>query len=797
MDDPSVTRVGLGAELASGIILADYADAANSADNFTISSGIAGFSAADASTPGWHRDCDGKSAEVPSAAPANAQNPQEDCSWHYAKLQVGDSNFDLPGESHYGALTLDEAITVKKPSQETGEGGTTIKFDTWYNSETTIDYDVKQLQVDVVEAVGVTDTGWKTLAQIVGKFEQGNNPADPTDAHTAFTNSSGGAGYKYLKEMNSNFVETEWDTVNPETGVMCPPDCFPTFQTQWDTVFIDLAEIFAEDTQIKLRFKFDTKDAMANDQEGWYVDNIIIEGESAASASFAQVTWNRDLDIGEFQRNVVIVEGENTVQFSAKLPYQIPDSEGELGDITSTVKRVIFLDTIAPEVKVAQNIYTDVTQWDIITNTSTQQITGKFQDMTASFVKINVLTVAGTSTPYVNKNPSSSADLDVTLSLVPGKNIVTVTVIDEADREGSDVVRIYYDNIGPVVAPLGTIYPSGVTSARSGDPIIFQLNASDAGSGIQCAEVVMGSSENLPAPCTADSYDSGQIEPFKKPAQIPQAVRESWGTIGEWLFPAIVPDDTPPGSLDITVRVVDLAGNSTMTTVPATVQANLVAINIPLMPGANLVSFPLIPDDRDTGNIERLLNLSNSDYDNTTVRDVTDKIWYYEATQTQLAESERWKVYSPSSVGVDTLDTVGTGRGYWWITHADQFTMLPPLAGFTQQTPKVENFAYEGVFLRQGAEAPPVYEIAEGWNLIGVHSENLITAKDYLAALGRGDTAGWSSLLRYDNFVEFPIGTEGRPKYELGHFTRVFEADYLKPSQGGWVYSTVSGVITP
>ena len=797
VDDPSVTRVGLGAELASGIILADYADVAASDDNFTITSGITGFSAADSSTPGWHRDCDGKAADVPSSAPSNAQNPSQDCAWHYAKVESGDSNFDLPGEAHYGELTLVETITVKKPSAETGEGGTTIKFDTWYNSETTVDYDVKQLQVDVVEAEGVTDTGWKTLVQIVGPWEKDNNPSAPSDAHTAFSNATGGAGYKYLKEMSSNFVETDWDTVNPETGVMCPPDCFPTFQTQWDTVFIDLAEIFAEDAQIKLRFKFDTKDSMANDQEGWYIDNVLVEGESAASASFATVTWNRDLNIGEFQKNVVIVEGENTVQFSAKLPYQIPDDSGELADVTSTVKRVIFLDTVVPQVKVEQNVLAAADAWDIITNSSTQQITGKFADMTADLVKINVETVAGTSTPYVNKNPQSEGTLDVTLSLVPGKNIAKVTVIDEAGREGFDTVRIYYDNKGPVVAPLGTIYPSGVTAARSGDPIIFQLNASDAGSGIQCAEVVFSTSTNLPQPCTADSYNSGAVEPFKKPAQIPDAVRESWGTTGEWLYPSIVPAGTPPGSLDITVRVIDLAGNSTVTTVPASVQANLVAINIPLMPGANLVSLPLIPDDRDSGNIGRLLEKVTSNYDNTTVKDVTDKIWYYDATQTQLAEYERWKVYSPSDVGVDTLDTMGTGKGYWWITKEDAFTMLPPLSGFTQQTPKVENFAYEGVFLRQGAEAPPVYEIEAGWNLIGLHSENLITGKNYLAALGRGDSAGWSSLLRYDNFVEFPIGTEGRPKYELGHFTRVFETDNLKPAQGFWLYSTVDGVITP
>jgi len=798
VDDPSVTRVGLGAELASGIILADYADAATSVDNFAITSGIAGFSAANSSTPGWHRDCDGKSAEVPAAAPANAQNPQQDCAWHYAKVESGDSNFDLPGEAHYGELTLVETITVKKASQETGEGGTSIKFDTWYNSETSIDYDVKQLQVDVVEAEGVTDTGWKTLVSIVGPFEQQNNPADPTDAHTAFATAAGGAGYKYLKEMNSSFVETEWDTINPDTGVLCPPDCFATFQSEWETVFVDLAEIFAEDTQIKLRFKFDTKDSMANDQEGWYIDNLLVEGESAASASFASVTWNRDLNIGEFSKLVTIVEGENTVQFSAKLPYQIPDANtGELEDVTSAVKRVIFLDTVSPEVKINQNIYTDATAWDILTNQSTQQITGKFKDMTADLVKINVETVAGNSTPYVNKNPDQSGTLDVTLSLVPGKNIAKVTVIDEAGREGIDIVRIYYDNVGPVVSPLSTIYPSGVTAARSGDPIIFQLNASDAGAGIQCAEVVFVNSDNLPTPCSADSYNSGEIVPFKKPAQVPQAVRESWGTIGEWLYPALVPAGTPPGSLDIIVRVIDLAGNATTTSVTATVQANLVAINIPLMPGANLVSLPLIPDDRDAGNIARLLDIANSTYDNTTVKDVTDKIWYYDATQIELPEYERWKVYSPSVVGVDTLDTLGPGKGYWWITDANDFTMLPPLSGFTQQTPKVENFAYEGVFLRQGAEAPPVYEIKAGWNLIGLHSENLITGKDYLAALGRGDTAGWSSLLRYDNFVEFPIGTEGRPKYELGHFTRVFETDNLKPAQGFWLYSTQDGVITP
>ena len=221
------------------------------------------------------------------------------------------------------------------------------------------------------------------------------------------------------------------------------------------------------------------------------------------------------------------------------------------------------------------------------------------------------------------------------------------------------------------------------------------------------------------------------------------------------------------------------------------------------MPGANLISLPLIPNDRGVGNIGRILGYSA----NSGVKTVTTAIWSYDATATTLPVEDRWTSYTPNITDdTDDLVKVETGKGYWWMTNSCpstnnaapcQFTMSAALPGLTQQTPKVEKLSYPGVFLRSGAEAPPAYELKEGWNLIGFHSEKAIAAAEYLVALGSGSSRKWSSLLRYDNFIDFPIASDDPPQFELGHFTRVFEGDDLNMTQGFWLYVVEDGVYTP
>jgi len=738
VDDPSVTQVILGAELATGEVFGDSADDGEVSENkweITNSS----------SEVGWHIDCDGKAMSGP-------------CSWHYASDVQGDGDYDTSGEPNSGTLTIAESITVKS--------GTALQFNAWYNTETFPAYDQKWVEVDI-QGDDEDDSGWLAIAQIIAPGESAD---EPDNAHASYFT-------KPIQSANAMFQPAQFGVGG------CPPYCEPTFAPIWEPVFIDLEGAFDEDTVLDIRFRFDTIDGAVNQMEGWYIDNVSITGESSAASASATV----EDGVASFE----IAEGSNSITLQAVIPYD--------STVTDADTIIVFLDTIEPLITMDQDIVEDPDVPDIITSSTQYTVTGGFEELNATFLQMKVTTVVGTTTPYVDKSPSATGSFEINVNLAEGDNLVTVEVTDGAGRIGSASALIFLDTLGPTYTPLGTVYPVGVSSARAGDPLIFQINAGDAASDVKCVEVIWDNEiaqEN--DPCEGEQEDENgnvAVSPFVRPEDIPEAVRDSWGATGEWLYPTVVPSLQLPGSFEIPVRIADSAGNSTYATVTATITASLSAINIGLMPGENLISLPLIPDDAADGNLARLME------ENQRVGEITEAIWYYDATLTNEGVEDRWKVYTPAGGDVDDLLDLDTGRGYWWITDDDQYEYSDPLPGLSQETPQVENFAYTGVFLRRGAEAPPVYDVVSGWNLVGFHSEKTLTANEYLSALGRGDSAGWSSLLRFDNFIDFPIAGQGEerddPRFELGHFTRVFSAEDMEPTQGFWLYSTEEGVITP
>jgi len=224
-----------------------------------------------------------------------------------------------------------------------------------------------------------------------------------------------------------------------------------------------------------------------------------------------------------------------------------------------------------------------------------------------------------------------------------------------------------------------------------------------------------------------------------------------------------------------------MAGNQTGSSVSALIVATLSAYNIYLMPEWNLISLPLIPDDDD---ITALLG----DVDG------VEKVWYYDAA------SETWQVYNTDPAVPSDLATMETGKGYWVYMAEEAFSYSDPIAPGLPQTPTPIKFSYEGQVL-EPATVPPTYALAEGWNLVGLHSERSKPVNTYL----RPVQGSWATLLQYDNYILFEKGDQPddgdqgaqdeEPNIEifLGSYRTVLEDGDMRPGSGYWLYLMYPG----
>jgi hypothetical protein len=317
------------------------------------------------------------------------------------------------------------------------------------------------------------------------------------------------------------------------------------------------------------------------------------------------------------------------------------------------------------------------------------------------------------------------------------------------------------DSTGPTITVLPTVYPTGEVSARTGDLLIFQVDVSDALSGVDKVTLL-----------TPD----GTEEEFMQASDMPEALLDQWGTTGDYIFPITLPAEAAPGSYSLTVNAYDRAGNVTTDTVSALVVSTLSAYNIYLMPDWNLISLPLIPD---TSNIDTLLS---------GVPGVV-AVWYYDAA------SGTWQVYSPGPAP-DSLTTMETGKGYWVSMDENVFDYSAPLAPGLPQTPAPIKFSYTGQVL-EPATVPPTYPVVQGWNLIGLHSERSKPVTQYLQPLTVPQQV-WAALIEYQNYIKFELGDQGEKggaEIYLGSFKTLLSTDNMEPGRGFWLNTVQPGYI--
>ena len=251
-----------------------------------------------------------------------------------------------------------------------------------------------------------------------------------------------------------------------------------------------------------------------------------------------------------------------------------------------------------------------------------------------------------------------------------------------------------------------------------------------------------------------------------------------------------LPSSAPPGTYSLTARAKDGGGNTGTTTVTAQVVSTLSKFNIylvpgpdqttPSVPGWNLVSTPLIPNDTTIGTVMTGLLVKG-----------LQSVWYYNtATNT-------WLSYDPSS-SANSLTTFETGKGYWARMDTSKFAYDDPLATGLPQTPRPVKLTISGQVLQAGNQPPPTYAIKAGWNLIGLHNEHDTADTTALAGLTSPFGARlWASLLEYKNFVKYPNQKGESPETVLGAFASVGVTGNMNPGKGYWLFATADGTITP
>ena len=586
------------------------------------------------------------------------------CAWYYGKNNT--QNYDT-GATNFGDLEL---IGPNSNGSFSIGADTEFTFSTWWDTEPGTQYDRKQIQVS-------TDGGstWQTIAMIVPPFEIDFFTGQPFFIPFELL----GQNIQWLLVPQSNFA------FDGGFGT-CPPFCDPFFgggepEAVFDGVFVDLSAFDGQNLHI--RFHFDTVDAAVNQLEGWYIDDVEIGGAGFQGVT-APVTPVTDPALlaqsifGTFSTAFNLAEGINTVSANATNPYD--------SSLQGTAQITGFLDTTAPDV-VLDPI-------DSPTNTPAATLSGTIDDVNFQELVITQTTILGTKTIITLKSLPEGNTFSKNVSLVEGTNTFEATATDGAGFTGSAMIEVVLDTTGPVLTVLDTNYPIGVISARSRDPVIFNIDAADLGSGVDRVEIVFpggpGEGSN-----TGDFIPAGNI---------PEAVRDLWGATGQWVLPTVVPDQAPPGTFSLTVRAFDNAGNQSTGTVEATVVSSLQAFVFNLMPDWNLVSVPLIPDNTDLTVLAAGIP-------------GIDSIWYYDATLTGLPQEDRWLLYTPEPSDVDTLTTLVTGRGYWFKMDPAAFQLSAPLGPGLPQTPKPIKLSYTGQFLPPGA-VPPSYAVVTGWNNI-------------------------------------------------------------------------------
>ncbi len=306
---------------------------------------------------------------------------------------------------------------------------------------------------------------------------------------------------------------------------------------------------------------------------------------------------------------------------------------------------------------------------------------------------------------------------------------VTITATDEVGNSlVTDPITIVSstDLVKPVITGESITYPVGVVSARPGDEVVISATITDA-EGIDTVTI----SDALVVPLMNGVLMTGVDDVYTWDAALA---------------------NYPIGSYVLTITATDENANEETATVTLEVTTDLTGLYVDLEEGWNMFSLPLIPDD---SSIEVVLA--------GVMENVTIVL--------SLGEGG-WLTYLPAVPEYSTLFDMEDGKGYWiQMTDASLLTV-------------------NGVELPGPGIIPPVYDVSEGWNLIGYKEVGPMKINDYIAtipALVRDSSVsyGWDATAQAYEMV-YLAGKE------VPLTTRLF-----MPGQGYWLYLTEDAGIAP
>jgi hypothetical protein len=733
INDPSIDTVTVGVRLPDTLLLSDYVDDNDLeySESLWDSQGL------------WHIDC--------GMFPDDPLHTSLPCWWRFG--EEGKDEFGR-GQRTEGSLT---SFII-----EVG-GGTRLEFNSWYETEPVPEADLKLVEVSEIsydDAGESVEGPWRALTQIVG-FGFGGAPV-PFDKFTGDP----------LFDPHESFFHREMEQAAIEFGGDSGP------RARFERTNVSLGAFRGLD--IKIRFRFDTVNEYANGNKGWFVDDVEIMGAGFKGQTTGVTPLDPPLvDAGgvkwysTFSSTVTLGEGGNDVIAFGRQPYSPKPSGPNLvgGQLVFG-----YLDLTGPTI--------DLGGIDGVVATPSQELEGWIDDINLSIMEVEQTFSTGVTTTdskslYIISELPHDGGFSIPVYLLEGMNTFTATGVDGSGNQSVTTFEVFLDTEGPTLTPLDATYPVGFTSARAGDIVIFRVDATD-NLGVERVEIRFG---------------EGEVEGFAPPGSIPQAVLSQWqASSGDWVFPSQVPPNAVPGIFDIQVVAIDFAGNETLATVEASVVATLEGFSFNLLPGFNLISLPLKPDDLFTdANGYNMVNLLGAE-----VLGKIDTIMYYDASLTELAPGDRWLMYSPDAPEASDTFNFETGQGYWVNMKDEVFEFDDPLAPGLPPTPRPVVWSYTGRFIDPGT-LPPSYAMAPGWNLIGFHSENVLPVTTALQSLESPDRI-WASLYQFNNLIAFEFGDEedsGETQIILGSFERELPAGEMVPGKGYWLYMVEAGVLVP
>ncbi len=734
VSDPAVEEVTVGVILPVTNLFEDAVpdgDLAGS-DALWDSSGVRGR---------WHIDCDIGSGLADESLPFIAEGRSPSCGWRFG--DPSQSGYG-EGERAEGSLQLADTIVVGP--------GTRLRFNTWYATEPVSDADIKVVEVAVVttDVDGNDEIGeWQAIVQIVGPGFQ-NAPIPEDDDGNAL----------FVPHPN-RFVRIEMDQRAIDFVGGEPR---PRFQG----IDEPLTGLGLGGGRTLIRFRFDSRDGIANGDLGWYVDDIVVEGAGFKGKTTATValdppiiangtTWYRSFDT-----TFTLVEGENEVITVGRQPY-LPDPAGPRLFGRDSVTG--FLDLTGPAL--------GLSGIDPIVGNPVQALQGTIDDINLASLEIVheffiAPTVTSSKTVFAITKLPSDGTFSTPVGLFEGVNTFVATGIDGSGNVSSLTFEATLDTAGPSLTVQSTTYPLGFKSARAGDLVVFNVTTTD----------------NIGVERVLIKLPDGRDVKMPKRDEIPQAVLSQWQATGDYVFPLFVPAGTAPGAVELQVTAVDEAANQSQATAQAVVVATLEGFSFNLMPGQNLISLPLKPSN----DVTAIPDLLGSD-----LLSKIEAIMYYDASSTA------WRMYVPDATSSSDLLTMETGKGYFVKMKDGVHVFDAPLGAGLPQTPRPIVFSYEGEFLAPGT-LPPTYPVeGPGWNLVGFHSENVLPVTTALQSLESPDRI-WASLLQYDNLIEFTFGEEEEEDaidIVLGAFRRVLPTGDMVPGKGYWLFMVQDGVVVP